>query len=120
VLPSDLLVARKHRDTISPVYAKLNDVNLVLAERLIQVFNDHLRMSKRKREVEEAIAELEEQGYDYRFVRGLAVLLERRCQFEVEAAVKPKTLRSRHFAADSSMQRRGRVFHPLYESAGGF
>ena len=99
MLPSNLLVARKYRDTIHPVYAKLNDVNLALAERLIQAFNDHLM--KRKREVEEAIAGLEEQGYDYRFVRGLAVLLERRCQFEVEAAVNPRTLRSRLFHATS-------------------
>jgi predicted nuclease of restriction endonuclease-like RecB superfamily len=99
VLPSDLLVARKYRDTIYPVYAKINDVNLVLAERLIQAFNAHLM--KRKREMEEAIAGLEELGYDYRFVRGLAVLLERRCQFEVEAAVKPRILRSRLFHATS-------------------
>jgi len=99
MLPSNLLVARKYRDTIYPVYAKLNDVNLVLAERLIQAFNDHLM--KRKREVEEAIAGLEEQGYDYRFVRGLAVLLERRCQFEVEASVNPRTLRSRLFHVTS-------------------
>jgi predicted nuclease of restriction endonuclease-like RecB superfamily len=99
VLPSDLLVARKYRDTINPVYATLNDVNLTFAERLIQDFNDHL--TKRKREVEAAIAGLEEQGHDYRFVRGLAVLLERRCQFEVEAAVNPRILRSRLFHATS-------------------
>jgi predicted nuclease of restriction endonuclease-like RecB superfamily len=99
MLPSDLLVARKYRDTIYPVYATLNDANLAFAERLIQAFNDHL--TKRKREVEAAIAGLEEQGHDYRFVRGLGVLLERRCQFEVEAAINPRALRSSLFHTTS-------------------
>jgi predicted nuclease of restriction endonuclease-like RecB superfamily len=100
MLPSTLLVARKHRDTISPVYAALNDANRALAKRLVQAYQDHL--TKRKRAVEAVIAELEAQGHDYRFVRGLATLLERRCRLDVEAAVTPKALRSHLFHATSS------------------
>jgi predicted nuclease of restriction endonuclease-like RecB superfamily len=57
MLPSTLLVARKRRDTITPVYAALNDANRALAEQLIQAYQDHL--TKRKRAVEAVIAALE-------------------------------------------------------------
>ena len=113
MLPSDLLVARKYRDTIAPVYLPLNDTNLALAERLIRVFNDH--RTKKKREVEATVTGLEAQGPDYRVVRGLAVLLERRCRLDVEAAVDPSALRRRLFHATSregipaTLQARGRI-----------
>ena len=97
MLPSVLLVARRYRDTIRPVYAKLTVENLGIAEKLIRAFQDHLK--KRRRELEEAVGEMEEAGYDYRYVRGLATLLERRCQFKVEATVNPEEARSRLFKA---------------------
>jgi len=78
MLPSSLLVARKHRDTIRPVYADFTAANQALAKQLIQAYHDHV--TKRKRAVEAVIAALETQGREYRFVRGLAVLLDRRCR----------------------------------------
>ncbi len=97
MLPSSLLVARKHRETIRPVYAALTAANRALAERLVQAYHDHV--TKRKRAVEAVIAALEAQGHEYRFVRGLAVLLERRCRLDVDAAVDPTALRSLLFHA---------------------
>jgi predicted nuclease of restriction endonuclease-like RecB superfamily len=97
MLPSDLLVARRYRDTIRPAYAKLTEENLGYARRLLGLFETHLG---RRRELEEAIRTLEEEsGRDYRYVRGLATLLERRCQFKVEATVTPAEARERIFHA---------------------
>lgn len=98
MLPSDLLVARRYRDTIRPSYAKLTRENLGSANRLLGVFEMHL--GRRRMELEEAVRGLEEEsGRDYRYVRGLATLLERRCQFRVEAVVVPDEARLRIFHA---------------------
>ncbi|MFQ6053821.1 MAG: DUF790 family protein, partial [Candidatus Bathyarchaeia archaeon] len=99
VLPSDLLVARRYRDTIRPVYARLTEENLEFAERLIDLFKGF--QGRRRRELEEAVEALEEDGHDYRFVRGLATLLERRCQFNVAATVSPAEARNRLFHASA-------------------
>ena len=68
-MPSNLLVTRKWRDTIRPVYARLDQGNLEVAELLVQTYENHL--GKRKGEINEAMASLEDLGYDYRYVRGL-------------------------------------------------
>jgi predicted nuclease of restriction endonuclease-like RecB superfamily len=95
MLPSNLLVARKYRDTIRPGYKKLTEENLGYARRLLGLFEAHL--GGRGRELMEAIGELEESGRGYRYVRGLATLLERRCMFKVESAVAPGEARQRIF-----------------------
>jgi predicted nuclease of restriction endonuclease-like RecB superfamily len=96
MLPSDLLVARRYRDTIRPTYAEITEVNLELSRRLIRLFETHI--GRRKKTLEEAVGELEgESGRDYRYVRGLAILLERRCRFEVEAAIPPDKARDMLF-----------------------
>jgi predicted nuclease of restriction endonuclease-like RecB superfamily len=87
MLPSNLLVTRKWRDTIRPVYARLDDRNLEAARLLLQMYENHV--GKRKDELNEATEVLEDLGYDYRYIRGLSALLDRRCQLELEAAVDP-------------------------------
>ncbi|MFP3951831.1 MAG: DUF790 family protein [Candidatus Bathyarchaeia archaeon] len=95
MLPSNLLVARKYRDTIRPIYAELKQKNLDLAERVINAYNRHL--GKSRGELEEEVAELEGIGYDYRYVRGLATLLDRRARYEVEAQISPELAREQVF-----------------------
>jgi len=98
MLPSDLLVARRYRDTIRPGYAKLTEESLSQAKRLHDLFERHL--GSRRWELELAIRELEmESGRGYKHVRGLATLLERRCQYRVEAVVAPGEARQRVFHA---------------------
>jgi predicted nuclease of restriction endonuclease-like RecB superfamily len=98
VLPSELLVARRYRDSIRPAYAELDEENLGFASRLIDTFTS-LR-GRRRRELDETITALEESsGRNYKYVRGLATLLERRCLFEVEAAFSPGEARDRLFRA---------------------
>jgi predicted nuclease of restriction endonuclease-like RecB superfamily len=95
LLPSNLLVTRKWRDTIRPVYARLDQGNLEVAKLLIQTYENHL--GKKKGEVNEAVAELEDLGYDYRYVRGLSTILDRRCQLEPKAATEPVRARREVF-----------------------
>jgi predicted nuclease of restriction endonuclease-like RecB superfamily len=80
-------VARKYGTTIRPVYARLNGQNLELADKLVQTYQGYV--GRTKGELEEATSGLERKGYDYRFVRGLAALLDRRCEFECRSVVDP-------------------------------
>ncbi|MFP3985293.1 MAG: DUF790 family protein [Candidatus Bathyarchaeia archaeon] len=95
MLPSNLLITRKWRDTISPVYANLDKKNLSVAELLIQMYNEHV--GKKKGELNEAVEKLENLGYDHRYIRGLATLLDRRCQLEPEAPINPINARREIF-----------------------
>jgi predicted nuclease of restriction endonuclease-like RecB superfamily len=89
------LITRKWRDTIRPVFAKVNQQNLKVAELLVQTHENYV--GKKKGELSEAIEELEDLGYDYRYVRGLSTLLERRCQLEPKAAADPIEARRQVF-----------------------
>jgi predicted nuclease of restriction endonuclease-like RecB superfamily len=97
MLPSELLVARKYGNTIRPIYAKLIGDTVKAAEKMIVIFTSYI--GRKKREVKEAAAELEGQGYDYRYVRGLYTLLERRCQFQTAATIPPDKVRWQVFHA---------------------
>ena len=85
MLPSSLLITRRWRDKIRPVYAKLNKENLEVARLLVQTYGDHI--GKKKGELSEAVHGLEDLGYDYRYVRGLSTLLDRRCQLEAKVTI---------------------------------
>ena len=88
MLPSSLLIARKWRDTIKPVYARLTQENLEAARLLTQTYENYV--GKTKGELDEAVEGMEENlGYDYRYVRGLSTLLNRRCQLEPRATINP-------------------------------
>ncbi len=95
MLPSSLLITRRRRDKISPVYAQLNRENLGIARLLIQTYRDYV--GKTKGELSGAANGLEDMGYDYRYVRGLSTLLDRRCQLEPKAILNPVKARRQIF-----------------------
>ncbi len=95
MLPSSLLITRRRRDAIRPVYAELNQENLEIAGLLIQTYADYV--GKRKGELNETVNGMEDLGYDYRYVRGLSSLLDRRCQLEPRAALDPVKARRQIF-----------------------
>jgi predicted nuclease of restriction endonuclease-like RecB superfamily len=97
VLPNELLITRKYGDTIRPVYAQPDGENVKIAEQMINAFESHT--GRTKRELKEATTGLEEQGYDFRYVRGLYTLLERRCQFKTSATITPTKARWHVFHA---------------------
>lgn len=95
MLPSNLLIARKYGDTIRPVYARIDERSLDVAERLIQTYKEHV--GEKKAHLQRIVDRLENMGHDYRFIRGLSTLLERRCEFRCKTAVDPIQARRRVF-----------------------
>jgi len=103
MLPSELLAVWKRKGTIWPRYAQLSDDNLEVAGDLIEVYKNHV--GKKKSVVKEFTDEVEEKGYDYRFVRGLSFLLDRRSQFKCNDKINAVDLRRKiyHAACESGL-----------------
>jgi uncharacterized protein len=97
MLSSELLVTRVRGDEIAPLFILPEGDHLELARDLISIFGDHT--GKKLGELNDILEEMEEQGFDYRLVRGLVSLLERRCDLHVESAVPPVNARRAVFAA---------------------
>jgi predicted nuclease of restriction endonuclease-like RecB superfamily len=90
VLPSELLVTKTKKDRIYPVFAEIDEEHLELAEELIEVYSNFT--GKKKSEIDEILGEFEH-GLDFKLVRGLRTLLERRCSFRSKFAVEPVVAR---------------------------
>ena len=97
MLPSELLAVRRRKGVIWPRYARLSDDNLELANGLIRVYKSHV--GEKKSVVNEFIDEIEEKGYDYRFVRGLSFLLDRRSRFKCNDKINAIDLRRKIYHA---------------------
>ena len=96
MLPSNLLIARSRAGKIRPVYAPIDKSHVDLASELIEAFREHV--GRRKGELFEVLERFEGLGYDYRLIRGLSTLLERRCSFEAESQIDPAQARRTVFA----------------------
>jgi hypothetical protein len=99
MLPSELLMTRIKKDRIYPDFLPLDHEHLELAEELIEVYNDFT--GRKKSEIEEIIAEFEE-GLNFKRIRGLRTLLERRCTFTSNYIIDPILARRAVFEAASS------------------
>jgi hypothetical protein len=95
MLPSNLLRAKVSRGRIRPIYASLDLDTLALAERITGEFR--CGIGKRKGELLERLKEVEDEGYDFKLIRGMSTLLERRCTFQVESALNPREARTAVF-----------------------
>lgn len=91
MLPSELLAVWKRRGMISPRYAGLSDENLDVAKELIEAYENHV--GEKKRVLKELADGIEDRGYDYRFVRGLSLLLDRRSRFKCNDKIDAVDLR---------------------------
>jgi predicted nuclease of restriction endonuclease-like RecB superfamily len=100
MLSSELLVTRVRGDEISPLFIMPEGDHLELARDLIGIFGDHT--GKKLGELNDILEEMEDQGFDYRLVRGLVSLLERRCDLRVESTVEPAAARRAVFSAAAS------------------
>lgn len=90
-----MLVVYKRQGEIQPRYAKLSSENLKIAEQLIEMYKSHV--GEKKKVFTAFIGELEKQGYEYRFIRALSLLLDRRSQFVCNSKVNPYDLRKKIF-----------------------
>jgi hypothetical protein len=97
LLPSGLLVVYKRKGEIQPRYAKLSPENLEVAGCLIEAYKRHV--GEKKKVLKAFAADLENQGYEYRFVRALDLLLDRRGTFICNSKINPPDLRKKIFQA---------------------
>ncbi len=99
MLPAPLLIANVSRGHITPVFASISNDNLSLAERMVEAYTKSV--SSRKQELDSRIQGFEDEDVDYRFVRGLSALLERRCLFQPDASMDPAEARKMVFTEAS-------------------
>ncbi|MGD6810796.1 MAG: DUF790 family protein [Candidatus Bathyarchaeia archaeon] len=97
MLPSSLLAVYKRKGVIQPRYAKFTAENLEVASRLIEAYKSHV--GEKKKVLNLFVTELENQGCDYRFVRALSLLLDRRGSFVCDSKINPAELRMKIFQA---------------------
>jgi predicted nuclease of restriction endonuclease-like RecB superfamily len=97
LLPSNLLTVWKRKGTIQPRYAKPSTENLQVANKLIEVYKRSV--GKKKSTLKKVADDLEDGGYDYHFVRGLSLLLDRRSVFKCASQADPPALRQKIFQA---------------------
>ncbi len=90
MLPSELLVTKTKKDRIYPEFVQIDEKHLELAEELIEVYKNFV--GKKKSEIGEILVEFEH-GLNFKLIRGLRTLLERRCIFKSKFAVEPVVAR---------------------------
>lgn len=96
MLTADLARSRTTDETVTPLFIDPNEPHYrETAEELIGLFEAHL--GEPKGDLEDAIDELTTTETDYKVVQGLAKLLQDECEFEIQAAVKPRKIRQRLF-----------------------
>src|SRR5512137_2350775 len=83
MLTSDLLVTKISKGKIEPVYARLDQDNLEIARSVISVFEG--KIGRTYGELTQELEGIEE--INFRLIRGLAQILERRCSIESDAVI---------------------------------
>ncbi len=91
MLPSNLLIVRTSRGLIKPAYISMDEANLEIAKTIIKNFE--INITKKKSEILNEVKQYENIGFDYRFIRGLALILERRCRFEAKSRLNSQSIR---------------------------
>ena len=79
----------KRKGNIYPRYKQKTNNNLEIAQNLIEIYKDNI--GKKKRTIKDHIYEFEE--HDYRFIRGLSTLLDRRSTFLCKSSFDPIKIR---------------------------
>lgn len=106
MLTSDLLLARIRYGYVYPAYARLNPENLKLAEALIQLFKKNIGANREELARKLSNFELEafRRGFHYKYVRGLAYLLNRQAVYEApETRLDPLKVRIEVFKEASKI-----------------
>jgi len=102
MLPSELLITRTKKDRIHPDFLPVDAEQLELAEELISVYQQFV--GTKKGELEELLEDFE-RGLEFKRIRGLRTLLERRCTFASKHVIAPVEARRAvfHAAADRTV-----------------
>lgn len=94
MIPSDLVRIEIKGNSVRPRWMEVNDLNLEIARSVIDSYTSCI--GKRKEELDSAIRFIEE-FYDYKLVRGLATIMEKRSKFVSGAKVSPVIAREAIF-----------------------
>ena len=97
MLPNNLLSVWKRKGEIQPRYAKPSNSNEEIANILIEAYKTHI--GEKKKVLKALVVELEDKGYEYRFVRALSLLLDRKSTFICNSKADPVDLRKKIFQA---------------------
>ena len=89
MLTSDLLLTKISKGKIEPVYALLDEDTLEIARSVVDVFQEH--MGGTYGSLLEELEDIEE--INYRLIRGLAQILERRCIIDTDSVIDPAAAR---------------------------
>lgn len=100
MLPGNLLRTRVSHGTVQPIFARPDEENLDLAFYLTTAYQTNL--GGRKIVLDKVLRKMEEARYDYRLIRGMSALLERRSVFETVSSVDPSYARKVVFEEASS------------------
>lgn len=92
MLPKEHMRIYRRKEIIKPVFM---EDNTSLAKTLVAVYRDHI--GKKRAELNDALSDCEELGYDFRLVRGLASVLETRVVYNVNSKVPPMQAREMVF-----------------------
>jgi predicted nuclease of restriction endonuclease-like RecB superfamily len=92
MLPVEHMRVFRRKEVIKPI---LIEDQTSLAKTLIAVYRDHI--GKKRGELNDALSDCEELGYDFRLVRGMASVLETRVVFKVDSKVPPILAREEIF-----------------------
>ena len=84
LLPSNLLRVKISGGKIRPLYAALDSDHVALGQSLNDVYREGV--GRKKGELIDRLKGVENHGPDFKLVRGLSALLERRCVFEADSA----------------------------------
>ena len=101
MLPSELLAVWKRKGTICPRYSRFSQDDLAVASSLIETYDAHVGCKKSR--LKEFADEFEDKGFEYRFVRGLAFLLDRRSTFKCDDRINASELRRGIFEASGKL-----------------
>jgi predicted nuclease of restriction endonuclease-like RecB superfamily len=97
LLPNALLSVWKRKGEIQPRYAKPSSSNYETANILIEAYK--MQVGEKKKTLKSLVTELEDKGYEYRFVRALSLLLDRKSTFVCQCKVDSVDLRRKIFQA---------------------
>jgi predicted nuclease of restriction endonuclease-like RecB superfamily len=117
VLPAELLVAKTFRGQIRPVYVRPAPELLGLAESLIEIYRRGT--GKKRHQIYSELKGLEYGPFNFRLIRGLATLLDRRSTFAVDSPIDPYQLRKAAFSRSQgfvlSEGEKGRIIGEISE-----
>jgi predicted nuclease of restriction endonuclease-like RecB superfamily len=95
LLPSNLFSAKLRKGKVVPNYLPLDSASLALAKEIVCIFEQSV--GKRRASLNERLEDLETRKagtIDFKTIRGLATILDRRCTYIVDSKVDPMNTRA--------------------------